>query len=158
MFNQNLELTNQQMEKHEEFKAFVDAEIVPVAGHIDHEECMPDSLLQKLIDKGYWGPAVPAKYGGANMDYITYGLWNEEVGRGCANLRNIIGVQGMVSSSILRWGSLEQKQYWLPKISSGELMASFAITESQIGSDIKNLQTKAQRIGAEYVISGQKIG
>ncbi|MGG0815631.1 acyl-CoA dehydrogenase family protein [Paenibacillus alvei] len=156
MFNKNLELTNQQLEKQEEFKALVDTEIVPAAEQVDHEECMPDAVLQKIIDKGYWGAAVPAKYGGADMDYITYGLWNEEVGRGCANLRNIIGVQGMVTSSILRWGSPEQKQYWLPKMSSGELMASFAITESQIGSDIKNLQTKAQQVGAEYVISGQK--
>ncbi|NOJ71347.1 acyl-CoA dehydrogenase family protein [Paenibacillus alvei] len=156
MFNKNLELTNQQLEKQEEFKALVDTEIVPAAEQVDHEECMPDAVLQKIIDKGYWGAAVPAKYGGADMDYITYGLWNEEVGRGCANLRNIIGVQGMVTSSILRRGSPEQKQYWLPKMSSGELMASFAITESQIGSDIKNLQTKAQQVGAEYVISGQK--
>ncbi|WP_232699145.1 acyl-CoA dehydrogenase family protein [Brevibacillus daliensis] len=156
MLIENLELTNEQTEKQKEFKAFVDTDIVPVAGHIDQEECMPDSVLQKIIDKGYWGAALPAEYGGAKMDYITYGLWNEEIGRGCASLRNIIGVQGMVSSSILRWGSQEQKQYWLPKMSSGELMASFAITESQIGSDIKNLQTKAQRVGAEYVISGQK--
>ncbi|MCG7407072.1 acyl-CoA dehydrogenase family protein [Paenibacillus sp. ACRRX] len=156
LFIQNLELTNQQMEKQEEFKAFVDSEIVPAAGHIDQEENMPDSVLQKIIDKGNWGAALPAKYGGADMDYITYGLWNEEIGRGCASLRNIIGVQGMVTSSILRWGSQEQKQYWLPKMSSGELKVSFAITESQIGSDIKNLQTKAQRVGTEYVISGQK--
>ncbi|WP_261378280.1 acyl-CoA dehydrogenase family protein [Paenibacillus agilis] len=144
------------MEKQEEFKAFVDSEIVPVAGHIDQEAYVPDSVLQKIVDKGYWGAALPAEYGGANMDYVTYGLWNEEIGRGCANLRNIIGVQGMVTSSILRWGSQEQKQYWLPKMSSGELKTAFAITESQIGSDIKNLQTKAIQVGAEYVISGQK--
>ncbi|TVX94677.1 acyl-CoA dehydrogenase [Paenibacillus agilis] len=149
-------LTAEQLEKQEEFKAFVDSEIVPVAGHIDQEAYVPDSVLQKIVDKGYWGAALPAEYGGANMDYVTYGLWNEEIGRGCANLRNIIGVQGMVTSSILRWGSQEQKQYWLPKMSSGELKTAFAITESQIGSDIKNLQTKAIQVGAEYVISGQK--
>ncbi|WP_268623543.1 acyl-CoA dehydrogenase family protein [Paenibacillus alvei] len=156
MFIENLELSKQQKEKQEEFKAFVDSEVVPVAAHIDQEECVPDSVLQKIMEKGYWGAPIPAAYDGANMDYITYGLWNEEIGRGCANLRNIIGVQGMVTSSILRWGSQEQKQYWLPRMSSGELMAAFAITESQIGSDIKNLQTKAQRVGEEYVITGQK--
>ncbi|WP_028545520.1 acyl-CoA dehydrogenase family protein [Paenibacillus taiwanensis] len=156
MFIHNLELTNEQIEQQAEFKAFVDSEIVPVAGQIDQEEMMPDSVLQKVIDQGNWGAALPAKYGGANMDYITYGLWNEEIGRGCASLRNIIGVQGMVTSSIMRWGSQDQKQQWLPRMSSGELKVAFAITESQVGSDIKNLQTKAKRVGAEYIINGQK--
>lgn len=153
---EDLGLTNQQMDKMQQFKNFVGLEIEPVARHIDAEEGVPDSVLQRIIDEGYWGATLPVKYGGANMDYVTYGLWNEEVGRACSNLRNIIGVQGMVTSSILRWGTKEQKEYWLPRMSSGELMVAFAITESQIGSDIKNIQTKAQRVGDEYVVSGQK--
>lgn len=156
MIIENLELTNHQIEKLEQFKAFVDSEIVPVARHIDAEECVPDSVLQRIIGQGYWGATIPVEYGGANMDYVTYGLWNEEIGRGCSNLRNIIGVQGMVASSILRWGSKQQKQHWLPRMSSGETMVAFAITESQIGSDIKKIQTEARRVGDEYVISGQK--
>ncbi|MFB8376476.1 acyl-CoA dehydrogenase family protein [Paenibacillus taichungensis] len=156
MIVEDLGLTNQQIEKMEQFKSFVDSEIEPLASHIDVEEGVPDSVLQRIIGQGYWGATVPVEYGGANMDYVTYGLWNEEIGRTCSNLRNIIGVQGMVTSSILRWGTKEQKQYWLPRMSSGELMVAFAITESQIGSDIKNIQTKAQRVGDEYVISGQK--
>lgn len=153
---EDLGLTNHQIEKREQFKSFVDLQIEPVARHIDEEMVVPDSVLQGIIGQGYWGANVPVEYGGANMDYVTYGLWNEEIGRTCSNLRNIIGVQGMVTSSILRWGSKEQKQQWLPRMSSGDLMAAFALTESQIGSDIKNIQTKAQRVGDEYIISGQK--
>ncbi len=152
----NLELTNQQKEKQEEFKAFVDAEIVPVAGQFDQEEYMPKSIIQKMIDKGYWGAELPSEFGGSDMDNITYGLFNEEIGRGCANVRNMIGVQGMVSSSILRWGTKEQKEKWLPRLSSGELTAAFAITEPDIGSDIKNINTTVKLEGSEYVINGSK--
>jgi glutaryl-CoA dehydrogenase (non-decarboxylating) len=152
----NLELTARQKEKQEEFKAFVDLEIAPLAAQIDQEECMPKSVIQKLIDHGYWGAELPSEYGGADMDNITYGLFNEEIGRGCGNVRNMLGVQGMVASVILRWGTAEQKTQWLPRLASGELTAAFALTEPEIGSDAKNIHTAAKRVGGDYVINGRK--
>ncbi len=149
-------LTKQQQEKKEEFKEFVDREIVPVAGRFDAMEEMPQSMIQKLIDRGYWGAELPLEYGGAGMDHITYGLFNEEIGRGCANVRNMIGVQGMFSTAILRWGSEEQRKQWLPRVSSGELIAAFALTEPEIGSDAKNIHTTARQEGSGYIINGRK--
>ncbi|SCW50033.1 hypothetical protein SAMN04487970_101040 [Paenibacillus tianmuensis] len=153
---QNIELTEQQKKKQEEFKHFVDSEIVPIAGSIDQEENMPRAVIDKLIARGYWGAELPPEYGGAGMDQITYGLLHEEIGRGCANLRNVMGVQGMVTSSILRWGTQEQKKKWLPRLSSGEWTAAFALTEPEVGSDAKSMHTLARSDGSEYVITGRK--
>lgn len=153
---QNIELTELQRTKQKEFKDFVDREIVPIAGQIDQEEHMPRSIIDKLIAKGYWGAELPVEYGGCSFDNTTFGLLHEEIGRGCANLRNVMGVQGMVSSSILRWGSKEQKNKWLPRLSSGDLMAAFALTEPEVGTDAKSMHTTARLDGAEYVITGRK--
>lgn len=156
MLIHNLELTAAQKTKQEEFAAFVDAEIAPLAGGFDQEEQVPRTVMQRIVNKGYWGGELPPEYGGSGMDMITFGLFNEEIGRGCANIRNMIGVQGMVSSCILRWGTAEQKKYWLPRLSLGELMVAFALTEPEIGSDVKNMQTTARLENSEYIINGRK--
>lgn len=156
MSAQSLDLTARQKRVQAAFRAFVDQEIAPHAGQFDREENIPPELIKKLVQKGYWGAELPEAFGGPGMDMVTYGLLTEEIGRGCANVRNMIGVQGMVSSSILKWGTKEQKEYWLPKMASGEVIAAFALTEPDVGSDAKSIQTTATPTGSDYVLNGRK--
>lgn len=151
-----VDFSHSHKEKQAEFKAFVDQEIKPYAAQIDQEEYIPKSIIEKMVEKGYWATELPSEYGGAGLDLISSGLLHQEVGRGCSNVRNLLGVQGMVSSAILKWGTEEQKRHWLPKMATGQVGAAFALTEPGVGSDIKNLQTEAIEEGSDYILNGQK--
>src|ERR687896_577000 len=95
---------------------------------------------------GFLGAIVPEQYGGRGVDYRTYGLIVEEVGRGDSSMRTVVSVvTSLVCSSIVRWGSEEHKQQWLPKLCAGEALGCFALTEPDTGSDASNLKTRAER-------------
>ena len=88
---------------------------------------------------------MPREYGGAGLDYLTYGVIVEEIGRGDSAMRTVISVQtSLVCSAILRWGTEEQKQRYLPKLCSGEWLGCFGLTEPDTGSDAANQRTRAQ--------------
>jgi len=152
----NFDLTKEQRESRKGFRAFVDETIVPFAGKIDRDEIMPRELMQEIAQKGFWSPELPREFGGMSMDMITFGLLTEEIGRGCSNVRNLLGVQGMVAQSILRFGTKEQREKWLPRIAKADVVVAFALTESKVGSDAKNIETNAQPDGDDYVINGKK--
>lgn len=151
-----IELTPQQKEAKSEFRAFVDEEICPYADRCDREESTPLEIIKKLAQRGYLGAVLPKDVGGSDMDAIVYGILNEEIGRGCSSLRSLITVHTMVSHALLKWGSKSQKEYWLPKLASGEKIAAFALSEPNIGSDAKNIETTATISGNSYLLNGQK--
>ena len=122
-----LELTPQQKNAQAEFRAFVDAEIVPQANQYDQQERTPPQLIENLAQKGYLGAILPQEFGGMGMDLITYGLLNEEIGSGCSSLRSLLTVHCMVAHTLCKWGNKSQKNYWLPKLASGEIIAAFAL-------------------------------
>lgn len=136
-----IELTQQQRESQERFRAFVEAEIQPNADRYDREECVPREIIQHIARQGYLGAIIPQAYGGSGMDMVTFGLLNEALGRGCSSLRSLLTVHSMVSYAIQRWGSAEQKTYWLPRLATGETIAAFGLSEPEIGSDAKNIKT-----------------
>jgi butyryl-CoA dehydrogenase len=106
---------------------------------------------------GFLGSIVSEEYGGRGIDYRTYGLIVEEVGRGDSSARTVVSVQtSLVCSSIERWGSEEQKQEWLPKLCSGEALGCFGLTEPNTGSDAANLSTRARQVNGGWKITGQK--
>jgi alkylation response protein AidB-like acyl-CoA dehydrogenase len=106
---------------------------------------------------GYLGAIVPEEYGGRGLDYRTYGLIVEEVGRADSAMRTVVSVQtSLVCSSIVKFGSEEQKQHWLPQLCSGEALGCFGLTEPGTGSDAANQQTRAKKTDNGWVISGQK--
>src|ERR671922_960485 len=151
-----IELTPEQKSARAAFRAFVDAEIVPHADSYDREERTPPDLIQKLAQRGYLGAVIPKERGGSGMDMITYGLLNEEIGRGCSSLRSLLTVHGMVAYALLKWGSQEQKERWLPRLASGEVIGAFALTEPNVGSDAKSMETTATLSGDSYAIHGHK--
>ncbi|WP_307416472.1 acyl-CoA dehydrogenase family protein [Paenibacillus sp. W2I17] len=90
------------------------------------------------------------------LDNITIGILNEEVGRGCSSVRSLLTVQGMVGLAILRWGTEQQRQYWLPALATGTTLGSFGLTEPSVGSDAKSIETTAVLDGDEYILNGHK--
>ncbi|MHC5853059.1 acyl-CoA dehydrogenase family protein [Nostoc sp.] len=151
-----IELTSQQKDDKSKFIGFVNKEVVPHANSSDQEEYTSPKLIEKFAHQGYLGAVIPEEFGGKNMDMITYGLLNEEIGRGCSSLRSLLTVHSMVAYALCRWGNKSQKEYWLPKLSSGEVIAAFALSEPNVGSDAKSIETTATLSGDSYILNGQK--
>jgi alkylation response protein AidB-like acyl-CoA dehydrogenase len=153
----DFELTDEQRLIHETARDFTDREIVPVARENDRNEHFDTELVKKLGDMGYLGPIVSEEYGGRGLDYRTYALIVEEIGRGDSSARTVVSVQtSLVCSSIQRWGSEDQKHEWLPKLCSGEILGCFGLTEPDTGSDAANLRTRAEKTEDGWRITGQK--
>lgn len=151
-----IELTAQQKNAQAEFRAFVNQEIVPQANHYDQKEYTPPKLIEKIANQGYLGAILPQEFGGKSIDIITYGLLNEEIGRGCSSLRSLLTVHNMVAHALCKWGNKSQKEYWLPKLASGEVRAAFALSEPHVGSDAKSIETTATLSDNSYILNGQK--
>ena len=151
------DLTDEQKLIRETARDFTDREIVPVARENDRNERFDLDLVGKLGEMGYLGPIVDEEYGGRGLDYRTYGLIVEEIGRGDSSARTVVSVQtSLVCSSIQRWGSEEQKHEWLPKLCTAEILGCFGLTEPNTGSDAANLSTRAEKTDGGWKISGQK--
>jgi alkylation response protein AidB-like acyl-CoA dehydrogenase len=153
----DFELTDEQRLIRETARDFADREIIPVARDNDRAERFDLDLVKKLGEMGYLGPIVAEEYGGRGLDYLTYGLIVEEIGRGDSSARTVVSVQtSLVCSSIQRWGTEEQKHEWLPRLCSGEILGCFGLTEPDTGSDAANLKTRAEKTSDGWRISGQK--
>jgi butyryl-CoA dehydrogenase len=154
----DFELTDEQQLVRETARSFTDNEIVPRARDNDRNEHFDTELVAKIAAQGYLGAIVPREYGGAGLDYLTYGLVVEEVGRGCSAMRTVVSVQtSLVSSAFMRWGTEEQKQHYLPKLCSGEWLGCFGLTEPDTGSDAANQKTRARKTDSGWVINGSKM-
>src|ERR1700722_10313534 len=154
----DFELTDEQQLIRETARAFTTNEIVERARDNDRNEHFDVDLVQMIAAQGYLGAIVPREYGGAGLDYLTYGLIVEEIGRGDSAMRTVVSVQtSLVCSGIVRWGTEEQKQKYLPKLCSGEWLGCFGLTEPDTGSDAANQRTRATKTEAGWVLNGNKM-
>jgi alkylation response protein AidB-like acyl-CoA dehydrogenase len=154
----DLELTDEQRLIAEAAREFADREIVPRARENDRESRFDRELAHKLGQIGYLGAPVAEEYGGRGLDYVSYGLIVEQIGRADSSARTVVSVQtSLVCSSIERWGSEEQKRQWLPRLCSGEALGCFALTEPDTGSDAASVRTQAKRTDSGWTLSGQKM-
>lgn len=136
---------------------FTDREVAPHAAAWDRAESVDCGIVKKLGALGFLGLTVPEEYGGSGGDHLAYCLVTEELGRGDSSVRGIVSVSlGLVAKSVAAWGSEAQKREWLPRLTSGEAVGSFGLTEPGTGSDAANLTTRAVRDGGDYLISGTK--
>ncbi|HEX2204049.1 MAG TPA: acyl-CoA dehydrogenase family protein [Longimicrobium sp.] len=138
------------------FRAYVDREVAPNAGAWDRAAETPRAAVDALAATGWLGAVVPAEHGGAGMDWVTFGLLNEELGRGCSSIRSLLTVHSMASYAVLRYGSRAQKERWLPRLARGEAIGAFALSEPNVGSDASAVETVAVADGDDYVLSGVK--
>jgi alkylation response protein AidB-like acyl-CoA dehydrogenase len=137
-------------------RAFVDACVVPAAASFEHDERIPRSVLAAVAGIGAWGGLVPRDFGGTGLDMPTLGAVHEEFGRGCSSLRSLLTVHSMVTWVLSRRGTAEQREEWLGPLASGEVLASFCLSEEEAGSHTPSIATTARREGDTWVISGRK--
>ncbi|BFP56285.1 acyl-CoA dehydrogenase family protein [Streptomyces griseus] len=137
---------------------FVAREVAPHVVAWDRSENVDRSIVGKLGALGFLGLTVPEEYGGSGGDHLSYCLVTEELGRGDSSVRGIVSVSlGLVAKTIASWGDEEQKRSWLPRLTSGEAIGCFGLTEPGTGSDAGNLATRAVRDGGDYVVNGTKM-
>ncbi len=154
----DFDLTDEQELIRKTAREFTDSEIVEQARQNSREHRFDLELVGKLARQGYLGAIVPSKYGGAGLDYLSYGLVVEEIGRGDSSVRTVVSVQtSLVCSAILKWGTEEQKTHWLPRLCSGEWLGCFGLTEPDTGSDAAKQRTRARRTDSGWVINGAKM-
>ncbi|QUH02596.1 acyl-CoA dehydrogenase family protein [Saccharopolyspora erythraea] len=154
----DLQLNDTQAAFREMAANFVDAEIVPHAREWDRREEVDLEVVEKLGALGFLGLTIPEEYGGVEADMLSYALVIEELGRGDSSVRGIVSVSlGLVAKSIATHGTPEQKQRWLPRLTSGQAIGCFALTEPESGSDAGSLATRARRDGDDWLLSGQKM-
>ena len=152
-----LELTDEQKAAQQTAREFAEKEIMPVARENDEQGKFPADIVRKMADVGFLGTAIPEEYGGAGMDFISYALITEEIGRACSSVRTVLSVtSSLVSLTILKWGTEQQKKRYLPRLCSGEAIGCFGLTEPNAGSDAANLSTTARKDGSDWVLNGTK--
>lgn len=151
-------LTDEQKLIAETAREFADREIVPRVRENDRAERFDRELARKLGEVGFLGAPVAEAYGGRGLDYLGYGLIVEAIGRADSSARTVVSVvTSLVSNPIEHWGTEEQKQRWLPGLTSGEILGCFGLTEPDTGSDAANLRTRATKTDSGWSLSGQKM-
>jgi hypothetical protein len=154
----DFELSDEQRLIKQTAREFTDRELVERTRENARNHHFDLDLVRKIADQGYLGAIVPPEYGGAGLDYLSYGLIVEEIGRGDSAIRTVISVQtSLVCSAILKWGTEQQKSSYLPKLCSGEWLGCFGLTEPDTGSDAANQRTRARRTDSGWVINGAKM-
>jgi butyryl-CoA dehydrogenase len=154
----DFDLTDEQQLIKRTAREFTDKEIVVQSRENARNHHFDLEIVRKLAEQGYLGAIVPPEYGGAGLDYLSYGLVVEEIGRGCSSVRTVVSVQtSLVCSAFLRWGTEEQKHAYLPKLCSGEWLGCFGLTEPDTGSDAANQRTRATKTDSGWVINGAKM-
>jgi len=137
---------------------FTNKEIKPLAKKIDEQERIPPELIKKLGDVGFLGTMFPEEYGGGGFGKIGYCIMMEEIARGCSSTAAMVGAhQSIGTNAIYVGGSEELKKKYLPRLCSGEMIASFALTEPEAGSDTFNLRTEARKKGEKWILNGSKV-
>jgi len=135
---------------------FVNRDVKPVVRELEHANTYPEELIGRMKQLGIFGLAIPEPWGDARVSTSCYALITEELARGWMSLAGAMGGHTVVAKLILAYGTDEQKRAYLPRMATGELRATMALTEPGGGSDLQALRTTARREGDSYVISGSK--
>jgi len=154
----DFELTEEQRLVKETAAAFAEKEVKPVAHRMDREAVYPSELVRRLGEIGFMGVFVPQELGGSGMDLLSYVVAMEEISKAWASLAVIMSVNNSLACwPILRFGRAEQKKKYLGRLARGEWLGCYALTEPGAGSDAGAIQTRAKRLGDDYVLNGSKI-
>ncbi|MQY27597.1 acyl-CoA dehydrogenase family protein [Nocardia aurantia] len=135
---------------------FVDREVRPVVQELEHANVYPEKLIDQMKDLGIYGLAIPEPWGEVKVSTPCYAAVTEELARGWMSLAGAMGGHTVVSKLLVDYGTPEQRDRYLPRMATGEIRATMALTEPGGGSDLQGLRTTARRTGAEYVVNGSK--
>jgi glutaryl-CoA dehydrogenase (non-decarboxylating) len=142
--------------KRDKFEKYLDNALSSKVDDFEREQSIPRDLIQQLCKDGLLNCLVPSEYGGSAHDSLTLGLICEEIGKQSASLLSILIVHNMACYAISKWGTHEQKEKWLPKMATGEVIGALALTEPNIGSDAQNIELMIERQEGMFLLNGAK--
>ena len=138
-------------------REFVDRDVKPVVRDLEHTDTYPEELIERMKQLGVFGLAIPAPWGDAAVSTPCYAAVTEELARGWMSLAGAMGGHTVVAKLLLAYGTDEQKDRWLPRMATGEVRATMALTEPGGGSDLQAMRTTARRDGDAYLVNGSKM-
>ena len=138
-------------------REFVDREVRPVARELEHGGEYPGKLIDQMKQLGIFGLAIPEPYGDVQVSMPCYAMITEELARGWTSLAGAMGGHTVVAKLLVTFGTEEQKQRYLPRMATGELRATMALTEPGGGSDLQAMQTTAALADGRYTVNGSKM-
>jgi butyryl-CoA dehydrogenase len=154
----DFELTPTQKRIQAQARQFAEQEVAPVAREADEKGVFPLHLVRRMGELGFLAGPIESEYGGSAMDYVSYALICEELGRADSSVRGFLTVHtSLVSLCIRDWGSEQQKRRYLPRLATGEWIGCYALTEPNAGSDVASMETTAREEADSYVLNGEKI-
>src|SRR5436853_5657210 len=153
------EITDEQKAIIEMVRQFADEQIIPNAEHFDHEDSFPEEIVEHMKELGLFGVTIPEEYGGMGLDLTTYVMIVEELSRGWISISGVINTHFIGSYLLMKYGTDEQKQKFLPRMATGEIRAAFSLSEPERGSDVAAITTSAKKTsdGDAYEINGTKM-
>jgi alkylation response protein AidB-like acyl-CoA dehydrogenase len=152
------EKTDEQQAITEMVHQFADEQILPNAEHFDHEDEFPQDIVEQMKELGLFGVTIPEEYGGMGLDLTTYAMIVEELSRGWISISGVINTHFIGSYLLMKFGSEEQKQKYLPRMATGEIRAAFSLSEPELGSDVQAIKTQAKKQDdGSWEINGQKM-
>jgi glutaryl-CoA dehydrogenase (non-decarboxylating) len=151
-----IRLTATQLDHRNRARQFAAEYIAPHAQRIDEAQTTPASVLASVRANGYLGAALPAGWGGGGMDPVSYGLVTEEIGKTCSSVRSLMTVHNMSAQTLAKVGTSDQRERWLPELSTGEKLIAFALTEPNVGSAADAIETEAVPCNGGYRLKGTK--
>jgi alkylation response protein AidB-like acyl-CoA dehydrogenase len=152
-----LELTEERQLIKDTAREFAEKTLEPMAAQIDREEKIPQEIISKLAELGFWGIVVPEEYNGAGLDTVSLCLVLEQISHACASTSVTLSVHNsLVCNAIVKYGTPEQKKKYLPRLAKGEIIGAFAMTEPETGSDAASLHTRAKFENGKYLLNGIK--
>jgi butyryl-CoA dehydrogenase len=154
----NFSLTPEQQQIQARARAFAQGEVAPLAREADETGEFPLHLVRRMGELGFLGGPIGPEYGGQALDYLSFALVYEELGRADSSVRGFLAVHaGLVSLCIRDWGTQEQQRRYLPRLISGEWIGCYCLTEPNAGSDAASMETTAREEADGYVLNGEKI-
>ncbi len=152
------ELTDEQQAITEMVRQFADEQIIPNAAHYDHEDLFPEPIVEQMKELGLFGVTIPEEYGGMGLDLTTYAMIVEQLSRGWISISGIVNTHFIGSYLLMKFGTDDQKQKYLPRMATGEIRAAFSLSEPELGSDVQAIKTRATKTDdGDYEINGQKM-
>lgn len=154
----DFELNEQETLVRDMARDFAQGELAPRARQADRDENLDPKVFEMLGELGLWGMTIAEEYGGAGMGNKELALALMEINEGCGSTGVTVSVHNsLLGAPITKWGTDEQKQQWLPRLATGELIGAYCLTEPNAGSDAAAVQTTAVEDGDDYVLNGTKI-
>jgi alkylation response protein AidB-like acyl-CoA dehydrogenase len=156
--SQLAEMSDEQRAITEMVRQFADEQIIPNAEHYDHEDSFPEPIVEQMKELGLFGVTIPEEYGGMGLDLTTYAMIVEELSRGWISISGIVNTHFIGSYLLMKFGTDEQRQKYLPRMATGEIRAAFSLSEPELGSDVQAIKSTGKKLDdGSWELNGQKM-